>query len=84
IPNTFSPNGDGINDKWIPAELKFYNDVQVEVFDRSGVTLYRTTNPEEGWDGRAKGGSVLEGPFFYIIHIQDLNVTKKGVLINLK
>lgn len=84
IPTTFSPNGDGINDSWAPAELRFYNDVVVEVFDRSGVRLYRTTDPEAGWDGRANGGRVLEGPFFYIIHIGDLNVTKKGVLINLR
>jgi gliding motility-associated-like protein len=84
IPNTFSPNGDGINDTWIPSELRFYNDVVVEVFDRSGVPLYKTTNPELGWDGRVSGGRVLEGPFFYIIHIKDLDVTKKGVLINVK
>lgn len=84
IPNTFSPNGDGINDTWIPKELRYYNDVVVEVFDRSGVPLYKTTNPELGWDGRSNGGSVLEGPFFYIIHINDLNVIKKGVLINVK
>jgi gliding motility-associated-like protein len=84
IPNTFSPNGDGINDTWVPSELRFYNDVVVEVFDRSGVPLYKTRNPELGWDGRANGGRVLEGPFFYIIHINDLNITKKGVLINVK
>lgn len=84
IPTTFSPNGDGINDTWVPAELRFYNDVVVEVFDRSGVRLFRTTDPEAGWDGRANGGKELEGPFFYVIHIGDLNITKKGVLINLR
>ncbi len=84
IHNTFSPNGDGINDYWIPSELKFFNDVTVEIFDRSGVRLFKSDNPEEGWDGRAMGGRVLDGPFFYIIHINDLNVTKKGIVISLK
>jgi gliding motility-associated-like protein len=84
IPGTFSPNGDGINDTWIPAELRFYNDVKVEIFDRSGVPLFKTNDPEQGWDGRTRQGTMLEGPFFYIIQINDVNVTKKGVLISIK
>lgn len=84
IPSTFSPNGDGINDTWIPGELKFYNDVIVEVFDRSGVPLFKTDNPEAGWDGKANGGRLMEGPFFYIIRINDVNVTRKGIFISLK
>lgn len=84
IPTTFSPNGDGINDTWVPSELRFYNDVVVEIFDRSGVRLYITNDPEAGWDGRLNNGKILEGPFFYIIHIGDLNQIKKGVIINLR
>ncbi|MEO5978025.1 MAG: gliding motility-associated C-terminal domain-containing protein [Chryseolinea sp.] len=84
IPGSFSPNGDGINDTWIPGELRFYNDVVVEVFDRSGVPLFKTVNPEVGWDGKANGGRLLEGPFFYIIHINDVNTTRKGIIISLK
>lgn len=84
IPSTFSPNGDGINDTWVAGDLRFFNDVRVEIFDRSGVPLFQTIDPEQGWDGRAHGGAILDGPFFYIIHIIDQHVTRKGILISLK
>jgi len=52
IVNAFSPNSDGTNDTWTIPELKFYNQLEVEVFDRAGVRLFHTTNPEKGWDGK--------------------------------
>jgi gliding motility-associated-like protein len=81
IPNTFSPNGDGINDGWTVPELKFYNNVELEVFDRSGVRLFHTTDPQATWDGKNQRGEVLLGAFFYIIKINDIQEVKKGVVI---
>jgi gliding motility-associated-like protein len=34
IPNTFTPNGDGQNDKWKIQGLEFYNGSQIKVLDR--------------------------------------------------
>lgn len=79
IPNTFSPNGDEMNDKWIIKDLKDFQDVCIEVFDRSGVPLYKSNDPNQGWDGSMPGGKILEGPFFYIVRIKD--VIRKGILI---
>ncbi|MEJ8757208.1 gliding motility-associated C-terminal domain-containing protein [Pontibacter sp. H259] len=84
IVNAFSPNGDGINDSWRIPELSFYNNVEVEVFDRSGVRLFHTTNPEMEWDGRSSNGQVLQGAFFYIVQVKDINLVKKGVVTILK
>ena len=81
IPTTFSPDGDGVNDTWIIKDLKQFKDVSVQVFDRSGVPLYTSNDPEQGWDGRAQGGRILEGPFFYIVKINDKLAIRKGVLI---
>jgi gliding motility-associated-like protein len=81
VPNTFSPNGDGINDGWTVPELKFYNNVELEVFDRSGVRLFHTTDPQATWDGKNQRGEVLLGAFFYIIKINDIQEVKKGVVI---
>ncbi|GAB3811423.1 hypothetical protein GCM10028895_01550 [Pontibacter rugosus] len=78
--NAFSPDGDGRNDTWAVPELRYYNQVEVEVFDRSGVRLFHTTNPEEGWDGRGTSGSVKPGPYFYIIQIKDIGLVQKGVV----
>jgi len=84
IVNAFSPDGDGINDTWIIPELRFYNNVEIEVFDRSGVRVYRTTNPEAGWNGTGLNGKVLAGAFFYVVQVKDINMVKKGVVTILK
>ncbi len=84
IVNAFSPDGDGINDTWIIPELRFYNQVEIEVFDRSGVRLFKTTNPEEGWNGKDTNGQVRQGAFFYIVQVKDINLVKKGVVTILK
>ncbi|MCC9166338.1 Ig-like domain-containing protein [Pontibacter harenae] len=80
IVNAFSPNGDGTNDTWTVPELRFYNNVEIEVFDRSGVRLFHTTDPEFGWNGVGRDGKVLKGAFFYFIQVKDINLVKKGVV----
>ncbi|PSR55938.1 hypothetical protein AHMF7605_21745 [Adhaeribacter arboris] len=80
IVNAFSPDGDGINDTWMVPELKFYNKISIDVFDRSGVLLFHSTNPEKGWDGKDLRGQVLKGAFFYVIKVEDIQLTNKGVI----
>jgi len=80
LVNAFSPDGDGTNDTWIVPELRYYNQVEVEVFDRAGTRLFHTTNPEEGWDGRSADGRILQGSYFYIIQVKDINLVQKGVV----
>lgn len=82
IPTTFSPNADGINDRWVIKSLKDAKNVFIQVLDRSGVQLYSSVDPEEGWDGLMPGGQVMEGPFFYVITVG--REVKKGVLIVIK
>ncbi|MDQ3291624.1 MAG: gliding motility-associated C-terminal domain-containing protein [Bacteroidota bacterium] len=84
IVNAFSPNGDGVNDEWTIPELKFFNQVQIEVFDRAGVRLFYTTNPDIGWNGQNANGQVLPGSYLYVIQVADINLTKKGVVTVLK
>ena len=84
IVNTFTPNNDGINDDWTIPELKFYNQVEVEVFDRNGVRLFHTTDPEKGWDGKDQNGLVRKGSFLYVVQVKDINLVKKGVVTVLK
>ncbi|MGB6047976.1 MAG: gliding motility-associated C-terminal domain-containing protein [Flavobacteriales bacterium] len=51
IPNSFTPNGDNINDTW-PGPLDIPDlDYQVQVFNRWGELLWATTNTDEKWDG---------------------------------
>jgi len=52
IPNSFSPNGDGINDIWKPigstVDLSSYS---CKLYDRWGRQVFHTTNIEQGWNG---------------------------------
>jgi len=81
--NTFSPNGDGINDQWVVSDLKFFKEVQIEVYDRAGRRVFQSSDPEQGWDGRVNG-SVAGGGFYYIITVNDIQLTKRGVLSVIK
>ena len=52
---TFTPNGDGINDIFIPV-ITHYDELaqySFEIYDRWGEVIFSTDNPEQGWDGIA-------------------------------
>jgi gliding motility-associated-like protein len=55
IPNTFTPNNDGLNDVFKPVAadgIKFY---ELFVYNRWGELLFQSKNINEGWDGSYKG-----------------------------
>ncbi len=67
IPNTFTPNGDGINDTWDINNLNTYSKVTVEILNRYGTRVYFSNNYAVPWDGRYNGAKVPEGTYYYII-----------------
>jgi gliding motility-associated-like protein len=50
IPNSFSPNGDGLNDVFLPKAEGIVN-YSMEIFDRWGQIIFRTNDVSVGWDG---------------------------------
>ncbi|MCO6488321.1 MAG: gliding motility-associated C-terminal domain-containing protein [Phaeodactylibacter sp.] len=69
VPNAFSPNGDGKNDRFLPA---FASDTEVaayefKVFNRWGGELFSTQNPSEGWDGAVGGRRLNAGAYAWYI-----------------
>jgi gliding motility-associated-like protein len=69
IPNAFTPNGDGINDKFMPyASGDFYNaDFQMRIFDRWGNKLLFTGDINQGWDGIYKNELCERDVYVYSI-----------------
>jgi gliding motility-associated-like protein len=51
-PNVFSPNDDGVNDRWQVFVPCVYTSFVLEVYDRWGNLLFRANDPEAAWDGR--------------------------------
>lgn len=67
IPNTFTPNGDGINDVWTIKYLEDYPECRVTVFNRYGQPVFESTGYTKPWDGSYKGKSLPFGTYYYII-----------------
>lgn len=54
VPNTFTPNGDGINDTWMPVGRNIA-ELELMVFDRWGGMMFQTNVPGDAWDGTLNG-----------------------------
>ena len=67
IPNAFSPNGDGINDRWEIKSLNGYPDCIVEVFNRWGQPVYNSKGYRSPWDGGYKNSLLPLGTYYYVI-----------------
>ena len=62
LPNIFSPNGDGVNDKFPGTGLNSYFNLMI--FDRWGNLVWKGTSD---WDGTHKSGRVETGVYAYIL-----------------
>jgi len=52
VPNSFTPNGDGVNDDFIPKGINFDEQgYEFLVFDRWGELIFKTNNATEPWNG---------------------------------
>jgi gliding motility-associated-like protein len=71
IPNTFSPNNDGINDQWNIEALFAYPESLTQVFDRYGKKVYQSTGYFKAWDGTYNGSALPEGTYYYVIDLKN-------------
>ncbi|MDB5117061.1 MAG: type sorting protein [Mucilaginibacter sp.] len=70
IPNTFSPNKDGINDFWNIDALITYPNCLVTIFNRYGTQIYKSTGYSTPWNGTYKGLPIPVGTYYYVIDLQ--------------
>jgi len=73
VPNTFTPDGDGINDIFLPkGDLIDPKNYKMMIFNRWGEKIFETTNIYEGWDGIVNGNPVKQNTVFgYVITYKD-------------
>ena len=66
-PQTFTPNGDGINDVWIINNIDVYESCPIQIFNRRGQHVYDATQYNNDWDGVFNGKELPEGAYYYIL-----------------
>ena len=64
FPTAFTPNGDGMNDRFVPVH-GVIPEYEIIILNRNGVVVYRSTNIDEGWDGTRNGKPCLPGMYVY-------------------
>ncbi len=75
IPEWFSPNGDGINDSWVIANLAdTYPNSTICIYDRSGKLLVKLKGSDtEGWDGTYEGKPMPSTDYWYVVDIEGID-----------
>lgn len=81
VPNAFSPNGDGLNDKLVPvlSGRKQYTLSSFKVFNRSGQEVFSAGKGTEGWDGTFKGQPAESATYSYHLQVSDTDGNEKTV-----
>lgn len=67
--NFFTPNGDGVNDKWVIQDIQLYPGNVVTIFDRAGRTLFQMMDYNNSWDGNFNGALLTKGTYYYTIRL---------------
>lgn len=69
VPNSFTPNNDGMNDVFLPV-VRDVVQYRLDIFTRWGNVIFSTENPMEGWDGTHNGKVMGDGTYIYQIFYQ--------------
>jgi gliding motility-associated-like protein len=67
IPNTFTPNNDGINDTWTIEGVGNDLTVIVKVYNRYGAIVYESKGYATAWNGEYRGKKLPTATYYYII-----------------
>jgi gliding motility-associated-like protein len=77
LPNVFSPNGDGVNDIYKPSRTSYVERVDMKIFNRWGLLVFETDDPDINWDGKITktGKLVAPGVYYYICDVYEYRLT---------
>ncbi len=80
VPNAFSPNGDGVNDRVLVRGYAIGKMV-FRIYNRWGQLVYQSADQNEGWDGKFKGVLQPMDAYAYVLEVEFTDgskATKKG------
>jgi gliding motility-associated-like protein len=81
IPTGFTPNSDGLNDRWEIITFEDYPQAVAEIYNRYGQLIYRGHgNNYKPWDGTFNGKPCLPGVYVYLVNLHNGKPILKGTV----
>ncbi len=71
VPNSFTPNGDGLNDVFRPILIGMKSLKYFRVYNRAGQLIFSTNIQNKGWDGTFKGAA--QDPDVFVWMVEGVN-----------
>lgn len=81
IPNAFTPDYNGNNDRWEIKALAAYPLARVLVFNRLGELVFASNGATDYWDGTYKGKKAAAGAYVYVIDLKNNSPVIKGEVL---
>ena len=79
IPNFFTPDGDGLNDLWLPENIEGWPEIIIKIYDRYGRVVSEQAVNTSGWDGLYNGKELPTGDYWYVIRLNGENDEREFV-----
>ena len=73
IPNTFTPNNDGLNDEFSIADNDKIRLKSLKIYSRNGELVYESSNIRDTWDGTYNGKQLNTGVYVYFLDAECVN-----------
>ncbi|MFT7158587.1 MAG: gliding motility-associated-like protein [Parvicella sp.] len=79
-PNSFTPNGDGLNDVFYVHIIEDYiNSVELKIYNRSKIAVYTSNESYNSWNGQFKEELAQNGIYYWQLKYQDNSGEEKYV-----
>ena len=78
--NAITPNGDGNNDTWVLEDIDAFPDALVHIYDKAGLTVYKSSGGYTAWDGTHNGKHLPMGTYYYVIDLRNGSPIYDGTL----
>lgn len=80
LPNAFSPNGNNLNDVFLPISNCEITHYLLQIYNRWGVQIFESTNPSLGWNGKLNGVLQTNDVYTYQVQADLVNSNKSAAI----
>jgi gliding motility-associated-like protein len=85
VPSAFTPNNDGKNDTFFPANAIKAENLKFMIYNRWGNLVFSSSNWKQGWDGTFKGSPLATGVYVWMLSYTErdskLSRQQKGTVL---